>query len=265
MKEKPSVWKRIFVLPPVPTLVIMVLAAALLVFALRRGYNDIRGAGIYMFSTYALILACTGYARLMERWPILKKIFTLPLIPSLLIIIIGAAMIIYVFSAQDFGPFKYVAYLVSAYAVVLAVTTYVRMFREFSHSEYAVSVDGPGRRSYAVKSRALNGFLSELLVPFLEVAGVSFRYSMSRILRGAAEGNVGRIVLAMLTVIALIAMMVLGPLFFLIGLACVFWWTGQLVRGIVLCALGLVFIVLSSKLAMLMAQRQKEALTSGAR
>lgn len=262
MEKKKSVWQKIFVLPLVPTLIIIVIAAALLIFALRSGYKGIRGAVIYIFSTYALILACTGYARLMERWPILKKIFTLPLIPSLLVIIVGAAMVIYVFAAQDFGPFKYLAYLVSAYAVVLTVTTYVRMLREFSRPGYSVSIGGTGSRGYTVKSRSVNGFLAELVMPFLEVVSVSFRYVMYKTAHSIANWKVGGIILTILAVFLLVAMMVLGPLFFLVGVACIYWWTGQLVRGIILCALGLIFIVLSSKLALMITQKQKEEMAA---
>ena len=58
----------------------------------------------------------------------------------------------------------------------------------------------------------------------------------------------------------MLLIVVLGPLFFWVGVACVLWWSGQVVRGIALCAAGLVFIVLSAHLIQRMAERQKEAI-----
>ena len=64
MREKRSTLSRIFVLPAIPTMIIMVVAGALTILAFKRGLYDVRGAAIYIFATYALILAITGYARL---------------------------------------------------------------------------------------------------------------------------------------------------------------------------------------------------------
>lgn len=44
------------------------------------------------------------------------------------------------------------------------------------------------------------------------------------------------------------------------GAACILWWSGQVLRGIALCAAGLVFIVLSAHLIRHMSERQKEAI-----
>ena len=45
-----------------------------------------------------------------------------------------------------------------------------------------------------------------------------------------------------------------------VGVACILWWTGQMVRGIALCASGLVFLVLSAHLIQRMNERQKKAI-----
>ena len=255
---KKNIWRRIFVLPLVPTLLVMAAAAALMVLAFQWRLFDLRGAAIYMFATYALIVACTGYARLMERWPILKEIFTLPLLPSLLIVIAGAALLIYVFSQQSFGIIACFAYPLSAYALILAITNYIRMMRELSDSEHEVRI-GYGRQS-TVKSKALSGLFSTLLLPFFQVIAISFGYVMEKTVRGTLNGKIGGILLALLSVIVMLFMVVLGPLFFWVGVACILWWSGQVVRGIALCASGLVFIVLSAHLIQRMSQWQKEAI-----
>ena len=64
MREKRSIWSKIFVLPAIPTIVIMVIAGVLNALAFKWELYDARGAAIYIFATYALILGCTGYARL---------------------------------------------------------------------------------------------------------------------------------------------------------------------------------------------------------
>ncbi len=262
MEKKRSFWSRAFVLPAVPTILIMILAAALLVFAFHKGWYDMRGAGIYIFSTYALILACTGYARLMERWPVLKKIFTLPLLPSLVIIIIGAALLIYMFTMDDFGWIAWIGYPLSAYAFVLAITSFIRMLRQLSTSDYEVRVGG-NNKQLAVRSKAVSGFLSGMLIPFFQVVTVSFGYVMMKTAKGIKTGSAGSILLAILTVIATLAMLVLGPLFFLIGIACIFWWSSHIVRGIVLCAIGLILILLVSRILLRMMEKQKAELARG--
>ena len=255
---KKNIWRRVFVLPLIPTLLVIAAAAILMALAFQWRLFDLRGAAIYMFATYALIVASTGYARLMDRFPILKRIFTLPLLPSLLIIIAGAALLIYVFSQQSFGIIACFAYPLSAYALILAITNYIRMMRELSDSEHEVRI-GYGRQS-TIKSKALSGLFSTPLLPFVQVVIISFGYVMTKTVKGALTGSIGGILLAILSVIVMLLMVVLGPLFFWVGVACVLWWSGQVVRGIALGAAGLVFIVLSAHLIQRMSQRQKEAI-----
>ena len=253
---KKNIWRRIFVLPFISTLLVMVVAAALMALAFQWRLFDLRGAVIYMFATYALIVACTGYARLMERIPILKRIFTLPLLPSLLIIISGAALLIYVFSQQSFGNIAWFAYPLSAYALILAITNYIRMMRELSASDHQILIGGY-KSQYRVKSKALNGLFASILIPFFQVVVISFSYVMTQSVKGAVTGKAGRIILAVISVIAMLLMVVLGPLFFWVGVACVLWWSGQAVRGIALCAVGLVLIVLSAHIIRRMTAKQK--------
>ena len=254
---KKNIWRRIFVLPLIPTLFVMAAAAVLMVLAFQWRLFDLRGAAIYMFVTYALIVACTGYARLMERFPILKRIFILPLLPSLLIIIAGAALLIYVFSQQSFGIIAMFAYPLSAYALILAITNYIRMMRELSGTDHQILIGGY-KSQYRVRSRALNGLLASILIPFFQVVVISFSYVMTQSIKGAVTGKAGRIILAVFSVIAMLLLVVLGPLFFWVGVACILWWSGQAVRGISLCAVGLVLIVLSAHIIRRMSERQKE-------
>ncbi len=257
---KKNIWRRLFVLPLVPTLLVMAAAAALMVLAFRRQLFDLRGAAIYMFATYALITACTGYARLMDRFPVLKRIFSLPLLPSLLIIIAGAALLIYVFSQQSFGVIACFAYPVSAYALILAITGYIRMMRELSVSEHQVTIGGY-KNPYRVRSKALNGLFAAVLIPFFQVVAISFSYTVTQSVKGAVTGKAGTIILAILSAIVMLLMIILGPLFFWVGTVCILWWTGQAVRGIALCAAGLMFIVVSAHLIRRMAARQKAEIT----
>ena len=254
---KKNIWRRIFVLPLIPTLFVMAAAAVLMVLAFQWRLFDLRGAAIYMFVTYALIVACTGYARLMARFPILKRIFILPLLPSLLIIIAGAALLIYVFSQQSFGIIAMFAYPLSAYALILAITNYIRMMRELSGTDHQILIGGY-KSQYRVRSRALNGLLASILIPFFQVVVISFSYVMTQSIKGAVTGKAGRIILAVFSVIAMLLLVVLGPLFFWVGVACILWWSGQAVRGIALCAVGLVLIVLSAHIIRRMSERQKE-------
>ena len=254
---KKNIWRRIFVLPLIPTLFVMAAAAVLMVLAFQWRLFDLRGAAIYMFATYALIVACTGYARLMERFPILKRIFILPLLPSLLIIIAGAALLIYVFSQQSVGIIAMFAYPLSAYALILAITNYIRMMRELSGTDHQILI-GRYKSQYRVRSRALNGLLASILIPFFQVVVISFSYVMTQSIKGAVTGKAGRIILAVFSVIAMLLLVVLGPLFFWVGVACILWWSGQAVRGIALCAVGLVLIVLSAHIIRRMSERQKE-------
>ena len=94
-------------------------------------------------------------------------------------VIAGVLNVIYVFTAGNFGPIAYVAYLLSAYATILAITSYIRMVKELGESNDQILIGGC-KKQYAVKSKALNGLLSSMLLPLFKVVAVSFaRYSSS--------------------------------------------------------------------------------------
>ena len=264
MKKSSLSWKSVFSLPFVPSLIIVLLAAAVQIYHFSK---EIYSGWSYLlsdvFATYALVLVCTGYARLIKRDSRWAKPFTLPMLPTMLIIIAGAALLIYVFTAGNFGPIAYVAYLLSAYALVLAIVGYIRLFREMSQSRRQVSIEGR-RRSIAVKSRFLNGLLSTFLAPFVEAVFTYFSYTMVKTAKGVQQGSIGTILLALLSVVGIMLLSVAGPLFFLVGVCCVYIWMRP-VRGIVLCAIGLVLMVLVSQLTLYIMRKQREEMAEDLR
>lgn len=50
---KKNLWRKLFVLPLIPTLLVMAAAAGLMLLAFQWRLFDLRGAAIYMFATYA--------------------------------------------------------------------------------------------------------------------------------------------------------------------------------------------------------------------
>lgn len=73
----------------------------------------------------------------MERFKqLLKKVFFLPLLPTVIIAVLSFAFMIFSLSTQINGPVAYVSYTVSAYALVLVCTAmtrlgdYIQMVRE---------------------------------------------------------------------------------------------------------------------------------------
>ena len=58
-------------------------------------------------------------------------------------------------------------------------------------------------------------------------------------------------------------MVVLGPLSFFVGITCIFWWTALVIRGIVLCAIGLILIILSNQIILHMSEAQRWELAQG--
>ena len=64
-----------------------------------------------------------------NRWTI-RKLFVLPAIPTLLVTLMAAALLIYEFRADDFSWLRYVAYTFSAYAFILLCTSYGRLVKK---------------------------------------------------------------------------------------------------------------------------------------
>ncbi len=57
---------------------------------------------------------------------ILKRIFCLPLVPTVLIAVPAFALVIYVLTEDLQGPLSYLSYIASAYALVISVIWFVR-------------------------------------------------------------------------------------------------------------------------------------------
>lgn len=66
-----------------------------------------------------------------NRWTI-RKLFVLPAIPTLLVTLMAAALLIYEFRADDFSWLRYVAYTFSAYAFILLCTSYGRLVKKIN-------------------------------------------------------------------------------------------------------------------------------------
>ena len=208
-----------------------------------------------MFATYALVLACTGYARLVQQDSRWAKPFTLSFVPSMIVIIVGAALLIYVFTAGNFGPIAYVAYLLSAYALVLAIVGYIRLVRIMSQSNRQIRLEGR-KRSIPVKSKFLNGLMASFLSPFVEAVFTYFSYSMVKTAKGVQRGSIGTILLAILSIVGILILSVAGPVLFLVGICTIYIFV-QFVPGITLCAVGLVLMVLVSQLTLHIMQKQR--------
>ena len=61
----------------------------------------------------------------------------------------------------------------------------------------------------------------------------------------------------LVSMVLILALHILGPLFFVVGILCIHIW-GRKVRGIVLCAVGLVLMILTNHLAIWIMEKQKE-------
>ena len=186
-----------------------------------------------------------------------RRIFVLPLIPTLFVMAAAAVLMVLAFQWRLFDLRGAAIYMFATYALILAITNYIRMMRELSGTDHQILIGGY-KSQYRVRSRALNGLLASILIPFFQVVVISFSYVMTQSIKGAVTGKAGRIILAVFSVIAMLLLVVLGPLFFWVGVACILWWSGQAVRGIALCAVGLVLIVLSAHIIRRMSERQKE-------
>lgn len=66
----------------------------------------------------------------MKKW----KWYSLPGLPTLLIVTVAAALLFFVFRTGNFGPLAYVSYLLSAYALVVGISGFVRFTRWVSRA-----------------------------------------------------------------------------------------------------------------------------------
>ena len=56
------------------------------------------------------------------------KWYSLPALPTLLVVAAAAALLFFVFRTGNFGPLAYVSYLLSTYALVVGVSGLIRFF-----------------------------------------------------------------------------------------------------------------------------------------
>ncbi len=242
--------RKLFVLPAIPTLLVTLMAAALLIYEFRADDFSWLRYVAYTFSAYAFILLCTSYGLLVKKNQRWAAAFTLPLIPTLIIIALGSALLVYVYAAENYGPISYVAYLLSAYALILGITSYVRLARVMGQAE--PSSDEP----IFLQIKAV---LSAFILPYFSAIAVCTAYVFVKIFKGFTRGSILTIVSGILAMIGVIALSVVGPLFFLVGILCIHIW-GRRVRGIILCALGLVLMILSNHLTIRIMEKQKDEL-----
>lgn len=83
-----KIWKKIFCLPPVPTLLISVPAYGLVIYVLtEEDVEPVIAYTSYLLSAYALVITATGITGIvrlvrqgMESHPLVKKALDIPLI-----------------------------------------------------------------------------------------------------------------------------------------------------------------------------------------
>lgn len=239
--------RKLFALPAIPTLLITLMAAALLIYEFRvDDFGWLRYVA-YTFSAYAFIFLCTSYARLVKKDRRWAAAFTLPLIPTLILIVLGTVLLIYVYTAENFGPIAYVAYLLSTYALILGITSYVRLARVMGQAE--PSTDEP-------LYLQIKAVLSALILPFFHSIAVCTAYVFVKTFKEVRQGSVLTVLSGMLSLIGVVALSVVGPLFFFAGILCIHIWSRR-VRGLILCALGLVLMILSNHLTIRIMEKQK--------
>ena len=105
----------------------------------------------------------------------------------------------------------------------------------------------------------IKAVLSAFILPYFSAIAVCTAYVFVKIFKGFKRGSILTIVSGILAMIGVIALSVAGPLFFLVGILCIHIW-GRRVRGIILCALGLVLMILSNHLTIRIMEKQKDEL-----
>ena len=62
------------------------------------------------------------------------KWYSLPALPTLLIVTVAAALLFFVFGTGNFGPLAYASYLLSAYALIVGISGFARFTRRVSRA-----------------------------------------------------------------------------------------------------------------------------------
>ena len=87
MKQVKSILKRIFFLPPLPTLCIAIPSFALVIYVLDQGSHGPLAYAVYVLSAYALVISITGgpdiitgFAQWIKAHPLTRKMLRIPLV-----------------------------------------------------------------------------------------------------------------------------------------------------------------------------------------
>lgn len=87
MKQVKSILKRIFFLPPLPTLCIALPSFALVIYVLDQGSHGPLAYAVYVLSAYALVTSITGgpdiitgFAQWIKAHPLTRKMLRIPLV-----------------------------------------------------------------------------------------------------------------------------------------------------------------------------------------
>ncbi len=87
MKQVKSILKRIFFLPPLPTLCIALPSFALVIYVLDQGSHGPLAYAVYVLSAYALVISITGgpdiitgFAQWIKAHPLTRKMLRIPLV-----------------------------------------------------------------------------------------------------------------------------------------------------------------------------------------
>ena len=87
MKQVKAILKRIFFLPPLPTLCIALPSFALVIYVLDQGSHGPLAYAVYVLSAYALVISITGgpgiitgFAQWIKAHPLTRKMLRIPLV-----------------------------------------------------------------------------------------------------------------------------------------------------------------------------------------
>lgn len=87
MEQAKAILKRIFFLPPLPTLCIALPSFALVIYVLDQGFLGPLAYAVYVLSAYALVISITGgpgiireFAQWIKDHPLTRKMFRIPLV-----------------------------------------------------------------------------------------------------------------------------------------------------------------------------------------
>ena len=87
MEQAKAILKRIFFLPPLPTLCIALPSFALVIYVLDQGFLGPLAYAVYVLSAYALVISITGgpdiitgFAQWIKAYPRTRKMLRIPLV-----------------------------------------------------------------------------------------------------------------------------------------------------------------------------------------